>query len=190
MNITLKSFSVFLILSLTGCSASRVATDQAKSMDFTKYHTYAWMPEDKDRKLKNEFIESKLKETVESRLNSMGYTKTGSSMADLLLGYSVKINDNEDIYSLEKSSADFIDRDYISSYSIWNFTPIETQKRAVKMKEGTLILRAYDGKTKNLVWRGSRTGEVYKNTTTLEKSARITGAANNIMDSFPADTGR
>jgi hypothetical protein len=123
---------------LTGCSTVQVETDYDRSVDFTQYKTYRWIPHVKgteDNPLMNDqLIRSHVVNSVNAYMAQKGYVKIEDGTPDFLLAYFFTARNRVDVthhYGY-----------YYPSTSVH------------KYKEGTLILDVVDASEKQLIWRG------------------------------------
>jgi hypothetical protein len=81
------------------CGTSRIiGSDYDKSVNFSSYKTYAWIPQPdvtyKDNRYNNQIIENNIKYYSGNALTSIGF-KLDTSKPDLLLSYSLEIEKGE-----------------------------------------------------------------------------------------------
>lgn len=76
-----------------GCAPIAVKTDYDRTIDFTNYQTFKWMPYPKKRGKnvvqKGSFEDVRIRRAVESELLAKGYQVKKSGRADALLAYHV-----------------------------------------------------------------------------------------------------
>jgi hypothetical protein len=83
-----------LLFALAACSvtlAQDVTTNAMPGTNFSKYHTYKWVPIE-DAAQPNQIVDAQIKQSVEAQLATKGLTKTDSDNADLDVGYQVAID--------------------------------------------------------------------------------------------------
>jgi hypothetical protein len=134
-------------LAITTMAAAACATMQVNSyvqsgQDFSKYHTYAWAPEDQlrtgDPRLDNNpFFLQQLEADVDRLLTGRGLEKVAVDSPDLLIHYHVSIT--------QQINANQLDEPY--GYTCDNCEPYVYDA-------GTLLLDLVDTRTNKLVWRG------------------------------------
>jgi hypothetical protein len=143
---------VGLVLAMLACAvtlAQDVTTDSMPGADFTKYHTYKWVPID-GAVVPNQIVDAQIKQSIDSQLAAKGLTKTDGDKADLLVGCQISITQEKQWNA------------YGTGGMRWGGGMASAQQSTITT--GTLVLDMYDPSTKQLVW----TGRVSK---TLDPSA-------------------
>jgi len=129
-------------LTLTGCAATLSVNSFAeRGVDFTRYHTYDWAPDDRlstgDPRLDNNpFFLERLQADVEKQLATRGLDKTPAGAPELLLHYHANITQRVDVSGADRRYG-YCDECSTSVYDA-----------------GTLLLDFVDARTNKLVWRG------------------------------------
>ena len=98
-------FGPALVLALVACSvtyAQDVRTNYLPGIDFSRYHTYAWVDEVKGVPRvggqPDQILDTQVKEAVDSQMAAKGITKVvDGGTADLLLGYQLAIDREKQI---------------------------------------------------------------------------------------------
>ena len=144
----MKKYSIFVIaimLFISSCSTIRVKTDFDRDVDFLVYKTYKWMPDKnrtrKTKLMRDQLIKKHVHSAVDKELAEMGFEKTGTSGADILVTFYIGTKKKVDVTH------------YGYGYGRWG----GFYNRGVsvhKYKEGTLILDFIDTRNNQLVWRG------------------------------------
>ena len=130
-----------LALLAAGCASAKVTTDWDRGANFGAYNTYAWMETPQMQALqRNSLFDKRLRSSVERQLDAKGFRKTDGD-ADLLLVYHAGMRDKLDVQQ--------------SGYFGRNVSVRQYQ-------QGTLVVDLVDAKRKELVWRGTASGEVDK----------------------------
>ncbi len=124
------------------CATMQVSSYVRRGQDFSKYHTYAWAPEDQlrtgDPRLDNNpFFLQRLEADVDKDLARRGLEKVATDSPDLLIHYHVNIN--------QEVNANQLDLAY--GYECQNCEPYVYDA-------GTLLLDLVDARSNALVWRG------------------------------------
>ena len=128
-----------------GCAPIAVKTDYDRTIDFTNYQTFKWMPYPKKRGKnvvhKGSFEDVRIRRAVESELLAKGYQVKKSGRADALLAYHVAVRQQ---VSLDR---------YGYGYGYWG-----RHTHVRRYKEGTIIIDIVDPEMKQLIWRGAASG--------------------------------
>jgi hypothetical protein len=135
------------VLSLAACAPVRVNASLERGVDFGRYHSYAWAPDDRfstgDPRLdNNEFFENRLKADVEHGLGARGLEKTTAATAALIIHYHARV--------MQKMDVNELDRQY--GYC--------TDCHSSIYDAGTITIDMVDASTNRLVWRGWSEGSL------------------------------
>lgn len=184
-NILLLSMIVIIILLQTGCSSTYniVSSDFDKSVDFTKYKNFAWLPDKADTintPYNNDIIRNNIRNYFGQCMSDRSYSFNGDS-PDLLMQLVITNAKKERQISSYQSSyplsyyyspyyygssfyspygSNYYYRGY--GYQSYNYSypsTITTQKQ--EYVEGAITLNFVDSKTKQLVWTGTAKGDIY-----------------------------
>lgn len=155
-------------LLLAGCS-SVAHVEKDKTVNFSNYHTYAWV-DTRDRKVDSgktrvsDLTERRIRESVDAELAKSGW-KQAKHKPDVLISYdvlverSVKDEDNP-VYSQPYTRYFYnpYARRWSSIYYPSQFLGYDNNQRSVR--EGTLTVSLIDARTDKTVWQGWTTDEV------------------------------
>jgi hypothetical protein len=162
------SVAAFSALLLAGCS-SVAHVEKDKTVNFSNYHTYAWVETRQDDTSKvrtkvSDLTERKIREAVSAEMAKTGW-KEVKHKPDVLLSYDVLVergvkNESNPIYSQPYSRLYFnpYTRRYGSLYYPSQFWGYDDYQRQIR--EGTLTISMIDSKTDKTIWQGWTTGEV------------------------------
>ena len=164
-------------LVLTSCvSVAHVEKDQ--TVDFNKYHTYAWVDskDQKDDSIKtrvSDLTERRIREAVNAEMLRTGW-KEVKNRPDVLISYDVLVErsvkeDRNPVYTQPTTRYIYnpYSRRWVSVYYPSQFIGYDENQRSVR--EGTLTLSLIDAKSDRTVWQGWTTDEVNSsNLTTRE----------------------
>ena len=132
---------VALLLAGGALAAQDVKYNFMPGTDFSKYHTYKWVPIEGGAH-PNQIMDAEIKQAVDSQLASKGMTKTDNEKADLYVGYQIAV-DKEKQWNAWGTGRGFGGGMGSATSSTINV--------------GTLVLDMYDPATKQLVWTGNAT---------------------------------
>jgi hypothetical protein len=157
---------IFSLLVWSGCSSTRVHSDQVKDVNFSAYKTYAWLPNGKDTTsktiLNSEITYQNLRQAADREMAKRGYTLDAQNPDLLLLVHTMFEKRQELVQSPLYSSygyyypgfytgtwhpyyyGGYYNVPYVAGYDI----------REVTYTEGTVIIDVIDRKKNNLIWRG------------------------------------
>ena len=153
-----------LLLTMLGAAfAQHVQTDFDHHANFSQYKTYSWQ-EIKDR---NPLWDSRIKDAVDAQLAAKGWTQVASG-GDMAI---VAIKTTQTQRTLQTFYDGFGGGWGWRRFGGGGFGSSTTTEQ--DYKEGTLVIDLYDGKNKQLIWRGSAedtlSDKAAKNEKKLEK---------------------
>lgn len=140
----------FLIVLLAGvaalaCSTLRVSTDYDPAVDFAKFHTYAWLPEEPtptgSPRLDSPLLHERIRKAVDRALEAKGFQRTETP--DFLVRF--------DLTSQRKLDVSTYNSSFYRGYGYWVSIP-QTEVR--EYEEGSLVIDVIDREEKKVVWRG------------------------------------
>jgi hypothetical protein len=168
--------AAFIVTALASVFSQQVKTDFDHQANFSQYKTYSWQ----EIKPANSLWDSRIKTAVDAQLASKGWTQvdTGGDVAIVAIKTTQTQRTLQTFY------------DGFGGGWRWRggggFGDSTTTEQ--DYKEGTLVVDLYDGKTKQLIWRGSAedtlSDKAEKNEKNLDK-----GVAKMFKD-FPPDAKR
>jgi hypothetical protein len=127
------------------CTTLRVSSDYDPSVDFAKYRTYAWLPEEPTPtgrpRLDSPLLHDRIRKAVDRSLEQKGYVRTESP--DFLVRF--------DLTAERRLDVDTYDAGFYRGYGYWMSLPV-TEVR--EYEEGSLIVDIIDRPEKKVVWRG------------------------------------
>lgn len=151
----LFSGAAALALLLAGCATTpRVATHADPEVDFANYHTFAlvstYRAPPKDPDMTPQMIRA-IRDTTAQGLEKKGLTRTDEDKADMVVL----------VHTSTEQKLDVTDWGFgyygrRRHWSYWMGGPYDVRE----YDEGTIIVDVFDGKTRDLIWRGSAVGEV------------------------------
>jgi hypothetical protein len=180
------------LLSFSGCAPKASSSLNSSAGNLSNYRTFAWLPADvqtNNPKYKGDIIDSKIKSSVRSELESRGLMEVPDNQnPDLLLGYHVYTENKQQMtggyYGGYPGWGGYYGLGGWGSYygPGWGWGYGFSSPSIYNYTEGTLILDVMDNRTKQVVWRGSIDGDV-TNTKKLDK--KIEKGVEAIMEDFP-----
>jgi hypothetical protein len=165
-----RVFALLFAALLAGCAPLTVHMDYDPDADFSRYRTFAWMPEPQDHKpaasLSSPFAGKRIKQAVLENLTARGYQKTTDD-PDLLIACHLTFKNRSTVS--------------VSDYGYWGPHAIDVRR----YKEGTLILDFVDPQSKQLVWRGWSVSALHPASSPQEEQEIIDRAVGEILRQFP-----
>src|SRR5246127_1079542 len=153
--------TVIFLAALGTAFAQQVKTDFDHQANFSQYKTYSWQ----EIKPANSLWDARIKSAVDAQLAAKGWTKVDSG-GDVAI-VAIKTSHTE------RTLQTFYD----GMGGGWRWRGFggigESTTTEQDYKEGTLLIDMYDGKTKQLIWRGTTedpmSNNAEKNEKTLDK---------------------
>lgn len=159
-------------------------SDYDRSVDFTKYRTFAWLPDANeplapgdtgiDQRYDNDIIRNNTKNYINHCFSNRSF-QVENKAPDLLLEL-VLLNEKKE-HVLSYPSYDYSSYYYNNSYyypyyypyydyftyNSWDYYPSSSYTQTYKQEyvEGTIILNIYERERKKLVWTGVAEGNIY-----------------------------
>jgi hypothetical protein len=188
MGKNIRRYCIFLIgiavaITQAACSGMKIKTDYDPGavQAMGEYRTYRWLsqPREPDARVYNKLVALRVTGAVEDVLNGKGYGMAEDA-PDFLVGWHAAIWGRLDVRE--------VDRYYGYGHRRWRGRYGGTMYRDVQVREyeeGMLILDIVDGKSRELVWRGSAQAEIRSDVGPQKKEERIRRAAEKILEQFP-----
>lgn len=169
--------SVILAASVVGCASPKVGYDFDRRVNWSDYHTYAWIPGAQestgDRRLDNSLIDARIRTAIDAQLRSKGYTSIPSETPEFLVAYHIGLKD------MMKGSST---QNYIGDVAHGTYTTVSDIQ---PYKEGTLLIDIVDAVSKQVVWRASALAEVEEDLTPKERDKRMSSIVRAMLSHFP-----
>jgi hypothetical protein len=174
MRMGIAKFALGLSVAVLTCSftmAQDVTTNSMPGVDFSKYHTYKWVPIEGAIQL-NQIVDAQIKQSVDSQLAGKGLTKTDGEKADLLIGYQASIDQEKqwNAYGMGGGIR-------------WGGGMASAQQSTIST--GTLVLDMYDPSTKQLVWTGRVSKSLDPSANQAKKQKNLDKAMQKLLKNYP-----
>ncbi len=175
--------AIFLCSLLLSCaSVPEIRSDYDKSVDFSRYKTFAFIqPLATDQAGYETLITSQIKRAVQSQLEARGYVYSENA-PDLLINFNAKAEEKTVITQIPVSPIEPYYHYRGMLYSGWGSYGYETT--VDQYKEGTLNIDIVDAARKQLVWEGVAIGRVTQKAV-RERETRINAAVQDIFERYP-----
>ena len=162
------------------CSTLRVSDDYDPAVDFAKYHTYAWLPDQPTPtgrpRLDSPLVQDRIHKAIDAALAAKGYRLSAES-PDFLVRYDLTAERRVDVSTY--------DTPYYSRYGYRMALP-ETVVR--EYDEGSLIIDVADAQQKRVIWRGigqARLRGESAPTDPAQVKERVDEVVNGVLEKFP-----
>lgn len=169
---TIAAFSVgvVLILAASFASAQDVKTNAMPGVDFSKFHTYKWVPI-QGASHPNQIVDQEIKQSIDSQLSAKGLTKTDSDKADLYVGYQTAVDQEKQWNAYGMGGR-------------WGGGGMATATQST-ISVGALVLDMYDPSTKQLVWTGTASNTLDPSSKQSKNEERLNKAMAKLLKNFP-----
>jgi Domain of unknown function (DUF4136) len=160
-----------------GCASPEIGYDFDRSVNFSAYQSYAWIPGAQeatgDRRLDSSLIDARIRSAIDAQLRSKGYAATANGKPQFFVAYHIGMKD------LLKGSST---QNYIGDRAHGTYTTLSDIQQ---YKEGTLLIDIVDAESKQLVWQASALAKVEEGLTPKERDERINGIVRAMLSHFP-----
>lgn len=172
---TIKFIPLLLLYFLVSCQAVHINSDYDKTIDFSKFKTYAFYKTGIDKVEISDLDKKRILRSIDQEMTQKGFTK--SETPDLLINISTKEREQVNV---NQFNAGF-------GYG-WGFgwNPMfwgGGMNNVSTFAEGTLLIDLIDSSKKELIWQGEGVGHLTKNTD--RKDQNIKEFVSRILSQYP-----
>ena len=174
----MKRFTVALLaFTLAGCATHpRVRTDHDPSVDFSRYHSYAWRQEPA---ITNPLVKQRLVAAIDAELARKGWMRVDAGTAEIALVGNVASREKQSIETFY-GSPHWNDWSWQQE---WSGVGVHPNTRITTYTVGTFVLDMFDTSTKQAVWRGSAEGSIPDSPGKVNKA--VASAVARMFQDFP-----
>jgi hypothetical protein len=169
---SIQSLLVLLFFTLASCSSVTVNADYDKTVDFTKYKTFAYMKEGINKLEISDLDKRRILRAVDEQMLAKGFVK--SETPDFLVNIFTKSHEEVNVYSSWGYGWGY---GYSPYYGFGGYPYVSTSI------EGTLYIDFIDAKKNELFWQGIGSG--YLTQDIDRKEQRINEFATQILAQYP-----
>jgi Domain of unknown function (DUF4136) len=160
-----------LILLAGGATlAQEVKYNFMPGTDFSKYHTYKWVPEGNTHP--NQIIDQQIKDAIAQQLAEKGFTKTDAEVADMYIGYQTSVDNQKEWNAYGGGMG-------------WRFGGGMATATSSTIQVGTLVVDVYDPAAKQLIWRGEATKTLNPSSNPEKNQRNLDKAVAKLLKNFP-----
>jgi hypothetical protein len=160
-----------LTLAAPRVTAQDVKTNSMPGVDFSKFHTYKWVPIE-GASHPNQIVDQEIKQSIDSQLAAKALTKTEGDKADLFVGYQVAVDQEKQWNAYGMGNG----------YRWGGGMATATQST---ISVGSLVLEMYDPSTKQLVWTGTATKTIDPRSKQSKNEEHLNKAMAKLLKNFP-----
>jgi hypothetical protein len=161
-----------LALGLLACNlvvAQDVSSNSMPGTDFSKYHTYKWVPI-AGASHPNQIVDTQIKQAVNAQLSAKGMTVTDADKADMYVGYQISVDQQ---------------KEWNAMGSGMRFGGGMATATSSTINIGTLVLDMYDPGTKQLVWTGRATKTIDPSSKPEKNQKNLDNSMKKLLQKYP-----
>jgi len=171
---------VLLALVFTGCSKFKIRSASDPNADFSRLHTWAWLPlsdaEPADQRVLDRLIDARIRSDVAKELASKGYSEVAGVQPDFLLNYRVGREVGSENARVSRGG-------YGSAVGWWGGWG--TSSWETSYDEGTLFLGVINAQTRQSMWVGAAETRLVRTLSDDRVRKKIDDAVHQILENFP-----
>jgi hypothetical protein len=171
---SIRTFATAVSLMLLGTIglAQSATYDFDRSAPFSTFRTFGWAP---GTELTDALNHARVVRSIESQLLSKGLTRVeGGASPDLLVAYHASFNKNLQINA------------WSSGWGGPRFGGLRSGTATTQqILTGTLVVDLMDGRTKNIVWRGTASGDINPAAKPETRDKNIARATQKLFKNYP-----
>jgi len=160
-----------LSLAVASLIAQDVKTNSMPGVDFSKFHTYKWVPIE-GASHPNQIVDQEIKQSIDSQLATKGLTKTDGDKADLYVGYQVAVSQDKQWNAYGMGGG-------------WRMGGGMATATQSTINVGSLVVDMYDPSTKQLVWTGTATKTIDPSSKQEKNEEHLNKAMAKLLKNFP-----
>lgn len=160
----IQRFALLVLLFLSvPATAEKLKVEFDKSVDFSKYHTYAWVT---GTPAANPFVDQSIIGGINDELKKRGLQEVETSKADLIVRYNAVLTAgyNATVTDTALATAFGLNPMNGSGYSLTPSGNYFSQTSAL-VREGSLVVAIYDRGERKLVWEAVDNESLHENRT-------------------------
>ena len=190
-----RSASIFLVIAIVGgCSGIQVSQDYDLSTNFKPYRTFAWAPEPTQKSgdvlIDSPFMDRRIRNAIETTLESKGYPKADGGRPDFLVTYQLVVKTQVEVDTVGPAFGWGI-----YPYGYWGYPypywgGIDYTTFINQYEVGTLIVDFTDAKTHQLIWRGIGSRRISQQSTPEKSTERVNRTVGEILAQYPPLPGK
>jgi len=160
-----------LLFTAATLAAQDVHSNAMPGIDFSKYHTYKWVPIE-GASHPNQIVDAEIKQAVDAQLSTKGLTKTDSDKADLYVGYQTAVSQQKQWNAYGMGGG----------YR-WGGGMASATSSTIDI--GSIVVDMYDPSTKQLVWTGTASKTMDPSSNQQKNEKNLDKAMAKLLKNFP-----
>jgi hypothetical protein len=180
----MRAFPLIAALLLTACQTATVQTDFDPAAPFAAYRTYSWLPVETPRGM-NPIMFRRVKASIDRSLSARGYTQ--AEPGDFAISFTLDEDKRTEVndYSWGGAWGGWGWGGWRSGWGCcWGtgWGPFYPAIDVYTVRERSIIIDIYDGKTRSPAWHGVVTRDSYSR---RYDTARLDKAVDEVLAQFP-----
>lgn len=171
-----RAVLLLTVLVLTGCNAVQVSTDYDRSVNFSKYKTFAWHPRGMTSVgipiQRAQFIQTHVKAAVDRELALRGFKPATFEAPDFVIASTIGAVNTTHVQQWGKAEGGFTG----------GTTDIPVQETQVR--EASIVINLIDNQNSLPVWQGTAHG-VVRETDPDKMRGRVDDIIKSMLSNFP-----
>ena len=171
---------VSFVSMLGSCTGIRVSQDYDPSTNFSNLHTFGWFeserPESGNVHLDNPLIDQRVRRAIVTTLTAKGYRKIEEGTPYFRVNFFLTVD-----RKIESSGSSY----RMGTYGRHGGASVGTGTQIREYKEGTLVIDVLGPGDEDLVWRGSGSKRLSKQTTPEKTTEIVNKVVAVILGQFP-----
>ena len=184
MNRLWVCFGAGLLMLLSNCTSMEIKSESVPTANFSGYSTYQWVQNTQgktgDPRIDNPDLDQRIRRIMEANLSLKGYRKALNDDPDFLVTYFAALKNTLRSASIHGSYDYPYDQGFPGAWG-----PSGRTSAPHQYEKGVLIIHILDGKTRQLVWRGSAKADVDLAARQRKKQEQVREAVRKILEQFP-----
>jgi hypothetical protein len=171
------------------CSTVRTTTDFDPDTNFGAWQTYAWFPAGPsptgDPRLDNPLLHDRVEAAVSRTLDAAGFIRVQGDSPDFYVNYHLSTEQRINVHTIDRH---YMGGPHNRHWGGRGWSGVGwTETRIEEFEEGSLIIDFVDVSARRLVWRGTGTRRLSRNTRSDRVTQSVNAAVEEILAQFPPD---
>ena len=166
------------VLALAGCTKFPVRAQHDPNADFTRLHTYGWLPlseaDPADQRVLDRAIDARIRVAVDRELGAKGFRSAAGAAPDFLLNYRIASRPASDLHG-EPGAV------WGGWWTGWAGSPPAYES----YDTGAFFIAVINPETKRMTWVGVAEARLLPHISLERRLARVDAAVHRILERFP-----
>jgi Domain of unknown function (DUF4136) len=170
--------ALLLVLALAGCTQFPVRARHDPNADFTRLHTYGWLPlseaEPADQRVLDRAIDARIRVAVDRELGAKGFRSAAGAAPDFLLNYRIASSPASDLHGNPRVA-----------WGGWWAGWAGSSAAYESYDNGAFFIAVIDPQTKRMIWVGAAEARLLPHISLERQLGRVDAAVHRILERFP-----